>query len=150
MARLEKIKRWQLRQTNIVNVINHKIGSMHGFRTLESRFESIGVTICKKINNKQISLEKALNDIIDFSRDRGLRRNEIRMAWSSLHLALGLCFQYNVKNKETLRRFLDVRDNSQRIAFYYLFYNMFFHWLMFTVKSTTNMPLGVLSANEPP
>lgn len=106
MARLEKIKRWQLRQTNIVNVINHKIGSMHGFRTLESRFESIGVTICKKINNKQISLEKALNDIIDFSRDRGLRRNEIRMAWSSLHLALGLCFQYNVKNKETLRRFL--------------------------------------------
>lgn len=89
---------------NIVSEINHKLGTVHG--TLEGKCETIGFKICEKIDKKECTLDQALDDIVEFSRDCATRETEIQMAWLSLHLALGLCFEYKVSNKATIRRFL--------------------------------------------
>ncbi|CAG2219727.1 FOXG [Mytilus edulis] len=104
MACCQKYKKWKSMKHNIVSEINHNLGVVHG--TLEGKCETIGFKICEKINTKECTLDQALDAIVEFSRDCATRENEIQMAWLSIHLALGLCFEYKVSNKATIRRFL--------------------------------------------
>lgn len=80
------------------------MGTVHG--TLESKCEIIGFKICEKIDKKEITLDQALDDLVAFSRDCASRDTEIQMAWLTLHLALGLCFEYKIQSKTVIRRFL--------------------------------------------
>lgn len=104
MACCAKYKKWKSLKHNVVHAIHIGMGNVHG--TLESKCEIIGFKICEKIDKKEITLDQALDDLVAFSRDCATRASEIQMAWLTLHLALGLCFEYKVQNKATIRRFL--------------------------------------------
>lgn len=77
-----------------------------GFSTSEGRCELIGYKYCDRIDKKEITLKKAVRDIIAYSRKYNNKPDQIQLSWLGLHLALGLCYQYQSMDRVQIRSIL--------------------------------------------
>ncbi|KAK3104062.1 hypothetical protein FSP39_024098 [Pinctada imbricata] len=77
-----------------------------GYNTQEGKCELIGTRYCEKIDKQEMTLDQVINDIVEYTKWHYLEKEHVQFCWLSLHLALGLCYQYNIKNKATVRALL--------------------------------------------
>ncbi|OWF55887.1 Ankyrin repeat and SOCS box protein 17 [Mizuhopecten yessoensis] len=77
-----------------------------GFSTQEGRCELVGYKYCDRIDKNEVTLQKAVQDIILFTRKNKSKPEKIQLSWLGLHLALGLCYQYKSMDKVLLRGIL--------------------------------------------
>lgn len=73
---------------------------------MEGQCELIGFQICSKIDKKEITLGKAIDDIMVFAELNEKTPEGIHLSWLTLHLALGICYQYRSTSKELVRNIL--------------------------------------------
>ncbi|KAK3103375.1 hypothetical protein FSP39_018813 [Pinctada imbricata] len=100
-------KQEEWKKNNSYVAMNKSAEKGGGYNTQEGKCELIGFRYSEKIDHKEITLDKAIKDIVEYT--RWYNKQDSRHAqycWLSLHLALGLCFQYKVSDKEMVRNLL--------------------------------------------
>ena len=83
--------------------LNKMVERSGGYGTQEEKCELIGFRYCEKIDKKEITLDQAIKDIVEYTRWHNMKANKVQYCWLSLHLALGMCFQYKITDKEMIR-----------------------------------------------
>lgn len=75
--------------------------------------KDIGQLLCSRIDAKKLTVERAIEDIlesVDLRHDPQTRfgycGTQNSLIWLELHLALGLCFHYRLKDRDFVRRIL--------------------------------------------
>ena len=124
--------------------LNKMVERSGGYGTQEEKCELIGFRYCEKIDKNEITLDQAIKDIVEYTRWHNMKANKVQYCWLSLHLALGMCFQYKITDKEMIRfLLLELLPYSRGIDMG-LFMRDLLHYEDLSCDNTTDREIALL------
>ncbi|KAK6176979.1 hypothetical protein SNE40_015175 [Patella caerulea] len=78
------------------------------FGSTEEQCEHIGRGLCAQIDSGALTVQQVVNDSVKFALVNARDAESRYFSWLTLHMSLGICFQYQVEDKQLIRHVLGV------------------------------------------